>query len=275
MGLGMQLQQSSISETISKRYFQEIDNINQFSGIEELYNIETRLLFEIFHLEAQKAKKSLHEIIDILSIRFGKQVIKMVRTYFVVLSSIVARKLLDNQVPSKKAFAFNLACQEIIENRMKDAEFLQFADELIDFYVDFIADRKQPTFRHQTVNKVIMYINDELENDLTVESIANKFHISTSHLSRIFREHVGITLVEYLNVRRVEESQYYLRHTNKSITSISEQFHFCNQSYFTRIFKKYTGVTPKHFRDELHHEFYRFEMPDVENTKKKKSVPTN
>ena len=57
----------------------------------------------------------------------------------------------------------------MIENKMKDAEFLQFADDLIDFYVYFIADRKQPTFRHQTVNKVIMYINDELENDLTVK----------------------------------------------------------------------------------------------------------
>jgi len=260
----MQLHQHSISETISKRYFQEIDHINQYSGVEDFYIIESKLLFEIFHLESTKAKKSLHELIDILSIRFGKQVIKVVRNYFVILSSIVARKLLDNQVPSKKAFAFNLACADMIENKMKDAEFLQFADELIDFYVYFIADRKQPTFRHQTVNKVIMYINDELESDLTVESIANKFHISTSHLSRIFREHVGITLVEYLNVRRVEESQYYLRHTNKSITSISDQFHFCNQSYFTRIFKKYTGVTPKHFRDELHHEFFRYEMNEAE-----------
>lgn len=256
--------QHSISETISKRYFQEIDGINQYSGLEDFFNIESKLLFEIFHLESAKAKQSLHELIDILSIRFGKQVIKIVRGYFINLSSIVARKLLDNQVPAKKAFAFNYACADMIENKMKDAEFLQFADELIEFYVDFIADRKQPTFKHQTVNKVIMYINDELENDLTVESIASKFHISTSHLSRIFREHVGITLVEYLNVRRVEESQYYLRHTNKSITSISEQFHFCNQSYFTRIFKKYTGVTPKHFRDELHHDFYRFEMNDVE-----------
>jgi len=264
MGKIMQLHQHSMSETISKRYFQEIDSINQYIGIEEFFNIESKLIFEIYHLESTKAKKSLHELIDILSIRFGKQVIKIVRSYFSVLSSIVARKLLDNQVPSKKAFAFNIACNDMIENQMKDAEFLQFADDLIDFFVYFIADRKQPTFRHQTVNKVIMYINDELENDLTVESIANNFHISTSHLSRIFREHVGITLVEYLNVRRVEESQYYLRHTNKSITSISDQFHFCNQSYFTRIFKKYTGVTPKHFRDELHHEFYRFEMADSE-----------
>ncbi|MEK4254234.1 helix-turn-helix transcriptional regulator [Ureibacillus sp. FSL K6-2830] len=266
----MQLHQQSISETISKRYFQEIDSINQYTGIEEFFTIESRLLFEIFHLEADKAKKSLHELIDILSIRFGKQVIKEVRNYFMTLSSIVARKLMENQVPSKKAFAFNVACIDMIQNKMKDAEFLQFADELIDFYVSFIADRKQPTFRHQTVNKVIMYINDELENDLTVESIAQKFHISTSHLSRIFREHVGITLVEYLNVRRVEESQYYLRHTNKSITSISEQFHFCNQSYFTRIFKKYTGVTPKHFRDELHHEFFRFELPETANVEKEK-----
>lgn len=266
----MQLHQQSISETISKRYFQEIDSNNQYTGIEEFFTIESRLLFEIFHLEADKAKKSLHELIDILSIRFGKQVIKEVRNYFMTLSSIVARKLMENQVPSKKAFAFNVACIDMIQNKMKDAEFLQFADELIDFYVSFIADRKQPTFRHQTVNKVIMYINDELENDLTVESIAQKFHISTSHLSRIFREHVGITLVEYLNVRRVEESQYYLRHTNKSITSISEQFHFCNQSYFTRIFKKYTGVTPKHFRDELHHDFFRFELPETANVEKEK-----
>lgn len=264
MGKIMQLHQHSMSETISKRYFQEIDNINQYIGVEEFFNIESKLIFEIYHLESAKAKKSLHEIIDILSIRFGKQVIKIVRSYFSVLSSIVARKLLDNQVPSKKAFAFNVACNDMIENQMKDAEFLQFADDLIDFFIYFIADRKQPTFRHQTVNKVIMYINDELENDLTVETIANNFHISTSHLSRIFREHVGITLVEYLNVRRVEESQYYLRHTNKSITSISDQFHFCNQSYFTRIFKKYTSVTPKHFRDELHHEFYRFEMAELE-----------
>lgn len=256
----MQLQQQSIVETISKRYFQEIDHINEYEGIDDFFNLESRLIFEIYHLEATKAKKTLYEILDILTARFGKRVFKITRTYFSTLSSIVARKLLDNQVPSKKAFAFNLACIDMIETHMKDAEFLKFADELIDFFLDFIADRKQPTYKHQTVNKVIMFINDELETDLTVESIASHFHISTSHLSRIFREHVGITLVEYLNVRRVEESQYYLRHTNKSITSISDQFHFCNQSYFTRIFKKYTSVTPKHFRDELHHEFYRFEI---------------
>ncbi|HLG26760.1 MAG TPA: helix-turn-helix transcriptional regulator, partial [Paenisporosarcina sp.] len=131
----------------------------------------------------------------------------------------------------------------------------------IDFFVSVISERKQPTFSHQTVNKVILFINDEVESELSVEDIAKQFHVSTSHLSRIFRENVGITLVEYLNVRRVEESQYYLRHTNKTISDISQQYHFCNQSYFTRIFKKYTEVTPKQFRDQKDHNYYRFALP--------------
>jgi len=53
----MQLHQHSMSETISKRYFQEIDNINQYIGVEEFFNIESKLIFEIYHLESAKAKK--------------------------------------------------------------------------------------------------------------------------------------------------------------------------------------------------------------------------
>ena len=94
----------------------------------------------------------------------------------------------------------------MIETQMNDAQFLQFADELIDFLCIVISERKTTDFGHQTVNKVILFINDEIETNLSVEDIAKHFNISTSHLSRIFREHTGVTLVEYLNVSKVEES---------------------------------------------------------------------
>ncbi|MBK3494535.1 helix-turn-helix transcriptional regulator [Viridibacillus sp. YIM B01967] len=254
--------QYSISEAISKRYFQEIETMNRYDGIEKFFEIESQLLREIYQLDAEASKESLRRLIDILSERSGKHFFRTIRHYFVILSSVVTRRLIENQAPSKKAFAFNVACVEMIDQRMNDAEFLQFADDLIEFYIYVISERKQPSYKHQTVNKVIMFIDDEVETDLSVEDIALYFTISTSHLSRIFKEHVGITLVEYLNVRRVEESQYYLRHTNKSISNISEQFHFCNQSYYTRIFKKYVGLTPKHFKDQANHDYFRFQLPD-------------
>lgn len=262
MGSIMLQHQYSISEAISKRYFQEIETMNRFDGIDKFFDIEAQLVREIYQLEEEAAKETLGKLIDILSERSGKHFFRAIRHYFVVLSSVVTRKLVENQAPFKKAFAFNAACVEMIDQRMNDAEFLQFADDLIEFYIYVISERKQPTYKHQTVNKVIMYIDDEVETDLSVEDIAQHFSISTSHLSRIFKEHVGITLVEYLNVRRVEESQYFLRHTNKSISNISEQFHFCNQSYYTRIFKKYVGLTPKHFRDQSEHDYFRFQLPE-------------
>lgn len=248
-------------ENISKKYLDEIEVTSQYEGMDDFFELETKLLFEIHHLETEKAKMTLRTIIDRISYRAGKQTIRGVRHYFAILSSIMARKLYENQVPPIKAFAFNSACIDMIDHHMLDVEFYQFADDLIDFFILVISERKQPTFSHQTVNKVVLFINDEVESDLSVEDIANSFNVSTSHLSRIFREHVEITLVEYLNVRRVEESQYYLRHTNKSIAEISRQYHFCNQSYFTRIFKKYTGVTPKQFRDHKEHEYFRYVLP--------------
>lgn len=252
----------TIQDTISKLFMIENEVLGQYEGLEQFFEIETQLIYEIHHLEKDRAKKSLRQLIDLIAIRDGKNMIRSVRNYYIVLSSIMARKLFETQVPPKKAFAFNSACVEIVENRMNDSEFLLVADELIEFFVSVLSERKQPSFTHQTVNKVVLYINDEVERDLSVEDIAKHFHISTSHLSRIFREHAGITLVEYLNVRRIEESQYYLRHSTKSISVISNQFHFCNQSYFTRIFKKYTGVTPKQFRDSQHIPYFRFTLPN-------------
>ncbi|AYC30384.1 AraC family transcriptional regulator [Paenisporosarcina cavernae] len=249
------------SESIAKRFVTEIENIAKYEGYEHFFELENQLIYQVHHLESDQAKNTLRQIIDLITIRAGKQTIKEVRQYFAILSSVMSRKLYENQVPPKKAYAFNTACVDMIENYMTDASFLQFADDLIDFFIQTIAERKQPSFSHQTVNKVILFINDEVETELSVEDIAKNFQVSTSHLSRIFREHVGITLVEYLNVRRVEESQYYLRHTSKSISDISKQYHFCNQSYFTRIFKKYTNVTPKQFRDHKEHEYFRFSLP--------------
>ena len=126
--------QYSISEAISKRYFQEIETINRYDGVEKIFEIEAQLLREIYQLETDAAKESLKSLLDLLSKRAGKNFFKAIRHYFIILSSVVTRRLIENQAPLKKAFAFNTACVEMIHERMNDAQFLQFADDLIEFY---------------------------------------------------------------------------------------------------------------------------------------------
>ncbi|MEK4487462.1 AraC family transcriptional regulator [Psychrobacillus sp. FSL H8-0484] len=252
-------------EYFAKSYAKEMGITNRVEGLDQFYELEKKLFLDMYSFEIEKAKKVLREMIDLIIATSGKQMILNVKNYYVQLSAIMARKLFENQVPIDKVMAFNSASLEVIETKMNDAQFLQCADELVEFFVLVITERKKPSFGHQTVNKVILFINDEIETNLTVEDIALHFNISTSHLSRIFREHTGVTLVEYLNIRKVEECQYFLRHTNKGISDISNSFHFCNQSYFTRIFKKYTGLTPKQFRDQQEHPNFKYNFPKEPN----------
>ncbi len=245
----------------TKAYVKEINSMKSVEGLDEFLELEKKLFLEMYSFELDNAKAILREIIELIIARSGKDMIISVKYYYIQLSAIMARKLYESQVPADKVRAFNNASLEVIETKMNDAQFLQCGDELIEFLVMIITERKKPSFGHQTVNKVILHINDKIESNLTVEDVANYFNISTSHLSRIFREHTGVTLVEYLNIRKVEECQYFLRNTNKGISEISNAFHFCNQSYFTRIFKKYAGVTPKQFRDHYEHPNFKYNFP--------------
>ena len=258
----MQRSDKLFLDYFTKMYLKEINNRTNAEKNEQLFILKNQLFHEMYSFQLEEAKVCLRQIIDIIIEKSGGNMIVHVKNFYIQLVAFMSSRLFENKVPTDKVFAFNTTCVEVIETKMNDAQFLQCGDELVEFFVKIITERKKPTFGHQTVNKVILHINDQLETNLTVDQIAKHYNISTSHLSRIFKEHTGVTLVEYLNVRKVEECQYFLRHTSKGISDISEAYHFCNQSYFTRIFKKYSGITPKQFRDNQDYPTFKFSFPN-------------
>lgn len=85
----------SIQETISKIFMNETENLNQVEGLDKFFEIETQLMYEIHHLEKERAKETLRELIDMLSLRPEKDIIRSIRNYFIILSSVMARKLYE------------------------------------------------------------------------------------------------------------------------------------------------------------------------------------
>ena len=251
---------SSVKELIN-----EIEREGSYKGIESFFKIEERLLNHLIRLEKEEAKQALRTLVELISLHATSKRLENVKYYLVTVSSLVTRHLEGRLLTPRKAFAFNLTCFKLIDSKLEVGNTSEMADELVEFFIFALEEKKHPSLSHDTVNKVILYIDDEVESPLTVEDIAKKFDVSTSHLSRIFRVHTGVTLVEYINIRKVEESQYYLRFSDKKISDISDQFNFCNQSYFTRIFKKYTKETPRRFRSSLTGSYFRFSLPGDED----------
>jgi two-component system response regulator YesN len=74
--------------------------------------------------------------------------------------------------------------------------------------------------------------------------------LSVSRLAHLFKEHVGITVIEYLTNIRINQAKQRLLGGDGNCTQICFEVGYNNQSYFTRIFKQVTGMTPRQFRRE-------------------------
>lgn len=237
---------------------------SKLPDLKTFYRLEDAFLLDLEYLDKDSAREKLYQLIEYMNEKREDEPI-CVQNYLIVLSGLVTRRLAFHHLSSEEAFAFNVVCDTIVMNKITNDNEFAVADELLEFYMYALRGRHAPTFAHDTVNEVIRYIDEHLLSFLSVEGIAEEFNVSTSHLSRIFKEHTGVTLVEYINIRKVEEAQYYLRFSTEKISDISNRFHFCNQSYFTRIFKKYTGQTPRRFRNSLERDFFHYKIqPNVQ-----------
>lgn len=99
------------------------------------------------------------------------------------------------------------------------------------------------------VFKVINYIKKHYGEKLTLDTLAQQAYISKSYLSTVFRKETGFNLPSYITKVRIEKSKQLLSTTNMTLLDIAGLCGFEDQSYFTKTFKKETGVSPKKYRD--------------------------
>ncbi len=101
---------------------------------------------------------------------------------------------------------------------------------------------------HERISEVVRYINTYYKNELSLQSLADKFFISPYYLSRIFKEITGFTYVEYLNSVRIKEAIKLLEETNLKVCFIASKVGYGSITHFGRVFKELTGHTPLFYR---------------------------
>ncbi|WP_409341573.1 response regulator [Paenibacillus sp. MBLB4367] len=93
------------------------------------------------------------------------------------------------------------------------------------------------------------YIDKRLSADLGIEEVADYLGISSSYFSLLFKQHYGITFVEYVTKLRMETAKSLLVMSDRSVAQIGEAVGYLERRYFTKVFQKYTGMTPSEYRE--------------------------
>lgn len=99
------------------------------------------------------------------------------------------------------------------------------------------------------VYRVMEYVKVNYRRRITLDELAKHIYLSRSYLSSIFKEETGMNLSSFINAVRVEKSKALLLDNTVRLVDVANLCGFEDQSYYTKVFKRVVGVSPKRYRD--------------------------
>ncbi|MWV44336.1 helix-turn-helix domain-containing protein [Paenibacillus sp. HJL G12] len=133
------------------------------------------------------------------------------------------------------------------------AETVQDMEECVLTMCSTIIDyhrEKRSKMTDVTLQLATEYMDDHFNKNISVDSVAEHVKRSTSYLGRIFKESKGMTVNDYLIQLRIKRAIELLKQTDTSVEEICREIGYANVSYFNKIFKARTGLTPGQFRQQ-------------------------
>lgn len=133
--------------------------------------------------------------------------------------------------------------EEILQRGLKKFQKGKETRELENIWGNLTEKEKNPSV--ETVKKII---KDNISTEISRDELAAAVYMSPDHLTKLFKKETGMSLSDYIIQKRILLAQKLLSSTELSVVEIAQKAGFSYSSYFVRIFKKKTGITPQEYR---------------------------
>ncbi len=107
--------------------------------------------------------------------------------------------------------------------------------------------KQRCVLKYSHMGRVFQYIENHINEEISLSDLSNKAEISSGYLSRIFKKYYKISIVDYIHMRKIQQAKYYMASSDMNISDISYLLGYSEAGYFCKIFKKYDMVTPSAF----------------------------
>jgi len=131
-----------------------------------------------------------------------------------------------------------------------NAQSVEQCEEILRKIARFFSERDQEPERTLSplVRKVITDVDTDLKEPLTLQYFSEKLGVNGSYLSNLFRRETGKTITQYVTDQRLKHAENLLRYTNKPVRSVAVEVGIGDAQYFSRLFRKKTGMKPTEYR---------------------------
>lgn len=235
------LQQSQISQVIHET--KQADAVETYP-----YELECELIAKVKIGDQTGAREILNSLLGrILFHNPGN--INLLKARLVELLSVLSRAAAQGGVDINALLNKNLEYINKVLTIDTQEDICVWISHALDDFIESVYN-SQDAKKMSQLKPVIEYMQTHYDQPLTLADIAKVAHLSISRLAHLFREQMGITLIDYLTSIRINHAKRMLLTTECNCTRICYEIGYNNQSYFTRVFKQLTGLTPRQFRTQ-------------------------
>ncbi|MEH7253141.1 AraC family transcriptional regulator [Neobacillus niacini] len=180
--------------------------------------------------------------------RFPNQPLRRLKNVAIILNTLLRTSARNSHVPAIMIHRISEKYANEIENANQVETLHQIEDRMIEEYCDVVITNSLSKYTSMT-QRVIEYILSFYNKQINKKDLAAKLSTNPSHLSRKFKEETKMTLTAYQQMLRINQAKHLLKTENLSVEEIAWTIGYDDPSYFARVFKKETGITPSQYRD--------------------------
>lgn len=233
------------------QFLEEGDTLWNMKNMEMRYSYENELMDAVSRGHLHKADLLLASFSHFSFEKRSADPVRNLKNYCIIMNTLLRKAAERGGVHplyldrTSSRFAFR------IEQLSAQQQILPLMEEMFRTYCQLVRKHSMKGYS-PPVQKAITLIEADLTENLNLRSLSHSLNVSSSYLSTLFKKETGQTLTDYINRRRVKHAKHLLETTRLQIQTIAQHCGIMDVHYFSKVFKKLTGMTPKAYRDSLH-----------------------
>ncbi len=220
--------------------------LTDIKALEKSYGYEKTLMYAVSHGHAHQVQVMLSNI-PVHSIAKRTDPVRNLKNYSIILNTLLRKAAEQGGVHPLSIDKLSSEYAKKIEAINRRDVFFDMWNEMAQKYCQLVNKYSVEKY-NQLIQKVILRIEFNLSSDLSLHAISTMLNVNASYLSTLFKQEVGMTLTDFVNIKRMEYAVFLLSSTNQPISMVAQNCGIHDDNYFTKLFKKYVGVTPTAFR---------------------------
>ena len=211
------------------------------------FDKEHELIEAIVDGDKQRASGLLNDLLGYIFFSSAGN-FEIIRARVFELTVLLSRAAVDGGADPNQIFGMNYTYIRQINQLSSIDQLCIWLSEVMNKFTDYVF-RFSDVKHIDVIRKAVDYIRKNHQNKISLEEVANHVYLSPSYFSKIFKDEMNCNFNAYLNAVRVEKSKQLLILDKISLIDIAGTVGFEDQSYFSKVFKKMTGVTPGKYRE--------------------------